>query len=261
MIPNTLPRAPLDGRVAVVTGAGRNTGRAIALELASLGCDVAVLVRQDRSSANRVCREIRKWGRRAVPVVADLIDPPQIAAGIQEARDSLGPIAVLVCNVGYRSHAPFLQITPEEWRMSMAINLDGAFYCMQSVLADMVELSFGRIIAITGTAGHRWPNPFGNAHVAAAKSGVEGLIRTLAREYARCGITANAIAPGPIDTRGDVTSRPDERPDLAAGRKAKMEEVAYLVGALCREAAQMVNGEVILVDGGGPIAPKAPDVT
>lgn len=244
----------MTAKVAVVTGASRNTGRAIALRLAQAGWDVGVMARQDLAAATEVADEVRALERRAVPVLADVSSADEVHAGVAHIREVLGPVTGLVCAAAYRSHTAFRELTAQEWRRALAVDLDGVFHCVQAVLDDMIQAQFGRIVAITGTSAHRWPTPVGDAHVAAAKAGVEGMVRALAREFAASGVTANAVAPGPIETvKSGGTSRQRFHYRVATGRRAQVDEVAGAVAMLLGQDAGWVNGNVVVADGGGPV--------
>ena len=236
-------------RVAVVTGGGRNIGRAIALDLAAAGSDVVLVVRSDREEAESVAKEIRAAGRRALVGVADVRDERAIAAIVAEARESLGPPTILVNNAAARREAPFLEVTKAEWQDLTSIILDGAFVCTREVLPDMLEVGWGRVVMIAGLTGqtgatHRAP-------VVAGKAGLIGLTKALALEYAADGITVNAVSPGMIDTTrsGDAPRHHAERlPPV--GRLGLPEEVAATVRYLVSDEAAYVTGQTFNVNGG-----------
>jgi 3-oxoacyl-[acyl-carrier protein] reductase len=241
----------LAGQVALVTGAGRNLGRAIALELASRGADVAVNVRENVAEGETVAAAIRRLGRRAVVVGCDVGDRDAVLAMAGRAADELGPITTLVCNAGVRRQGHALAATAEEWDESLSVNLSGVFHCVRAVVDGMRERRFGRIVAISGVVAH-YPAraASGNfAHVAAAKLGMEGLLRALATDLAPDGITCNTIVCGAL-----ATSRPAPvaSPMPMVGRLGSPDEIAYLCGVLCSPRAGFVTGQSIFADGGGP---------
>jgi 3-oxoacyl-[acyl-carrier protein] reductase len=167
--------------VAVVTGAGRNIGRAIALHLAATGIDVAVLVRSNREEAERVAEEVRALGRGALVGIADVRDDRAVARIAEETRAVLGAPTVLVNNAAVRREAPFLDLSLEEWHEVTSIILDGAFVCAREVLPDMIGARWGRIVNIAGLSGQTGASH--RAHVVAAKAGLIGLTKALAVEY------------------------------------------------------------------------------
>jgi 3-oxoacyl-[acyl-carrier protein] reductase len=235
--------------VALVTGAGRNIGRAIALELAAEGADVAVVVRSNREEAETVAREVRALGRRALVGVADIRDGGAIARVADEARAALGSPTVLVNNAAVREEAPFLEISPAEWREVMSVTLDGAFICAREVLPDMLEAGWGRIVNIAGMSGQTGASH--RAHVVAAKAGLIGLTKALALEYAAYNITVNAVSPGQIDTaRVGAPPRHHSERSVPVGRQGRPEEVAAMVRCLVSRRAAFVTGQTVNVNGG-----------
>jgi 3-oxoacyl-[acyl-carrier protein] reductase len=235
--------------VAIVTGAGRNIGRAIALGLAAGGADVAVVVRTNRAEAQRVADEIRSRGRRALVGVADVRNSESMARIAAETRDTLGPPTVLVNNAAVRKEEQFLEISGAEWREVTSIILDGAFVCTQEVLPDMLEAGWGRIVMIAGLTGQTGASH--RAHVVAAKAGLIGLTKALALEYAPHNITVNAVSPGMIDTTraGGVLKHYSER-RVPVGRLGRPEDVAATVSYLVSEEAAFVTGQTLNVNGG-----------
>ena len=239
-------------RVALVTGSTKNTGRAIARALAEAGYSVAINARQASDAGHELVEDLTTAGRSAVLAVGDVSDRDHVVRMVGEIREALGPISCLVTAAAHRTHTPFHELTMSEWNATVATNLTGFYHCVQESLPDMIAQEFGRIIAVTGTSGHRWPTPVGDAHVAATKAGVEGMLRALAREYGRNGITANGVCPGPIDT-GSPNARTAAVYRLASGAKTSMESVGAVCAFLSSDAAGSINGEVIVMDGGGPI--------
>lgn len=246
---NTQNRTFPEQRVAMVTGAGRNIGRSIALELATEGTDVVVLVRSSREEAEGVAEEVRSLGRRALVAVADVRDERAVGRVVVEAREDLGPVTVLVNNAAVRRERPFLALSLEEWQEVAGIVLDGAFVCSQAVLPDMVEAGWGRIVNIAGLTGQT--GAANRAHVVAGKAGLLGLTKALALEYAADNITVNAVSPGLIDTarEGAEPGHYGER-SIPVGRRGRPEEVAAMVRYLLSEEAAFVTGQTLNINGG-----------
>jgi 3-oxoacyl-[acyl-carrier protein] reductase len=248
-LPDTSGRAAPEERVAMITGAGRNIGRAVALDLASAGADIVIVVRRSREEAGRVADEVRALGRRALVGVADVRDQEAIRGVVEGAREELGPVNVLVNNAAVRREAPFLELPPEEWREVVDIILDGAFVCSRAVLADMLEIGWGRIVNIAGLTAQT--GAAYRAHVVAGKAGLIGLTKALSLEYAPHGITVNAVAPGMIDTVREGPEPQHHRGRSSpVGRRGKPEEVAAMVRYLVSEEAAYVTGQTFNVNGG-----------
>jgi 3-oxoacyl-[acyl-carrier protein] reductase/2-hydroxycyclohexanecarboxyl-CoA dehydrogenase len=240
----------LDGKRAVVTGAGRGIGRAIALKLAEEGADV-VLGDVNRENAERVAEEIRALGRRAVAVVADVSKPEEAQGLIDAARHELGGLEVLVNVAGINRDAMLHKMTLDQWNLVLSVNLTGTFNTTQAAAIHMREAGYGRIVNI---ASMSWLGNVGQANYAASKAGVVGLSKTAARELAKKGVTVNVICPGFIDT--DMTRGVPEKvwqlmvDKIPAGRVGDPGEVANVVAFLASEEAGYVTGEVINVSGG-----------
>ncbi len=246
---------PLAGRVALVTGGGRNIGRAIALAFAAQGADVVVNARSSRDEVEQVAGEARSRGVRALGMLADVCDPAAVGAMVGAARTELGrPIDVLINCAAIRPEAPFEEIDLAAWRAVTAVVLDGAFVCTRAVIGGMVEQRRGTIVNVIGLSGqtgapHR-------AHVVAAKSGLIGLTKALAVEYADRGITVNGVSPGMIDTAREGSRTAVENPahhrgrTVPMGRRGRPEEVASLCRYLASEDARFITGQILAVNGG-----------
>jgi 3-oxoacyl-[acyl-carrier protein] reductase len=235
--------------VAMVTGAGRNIGRAIALQLAKAGADIVVVVRSDRDAAEGVANEVRQLGRQAVVGMADVRDGDGIERVANEAREALGSLTVLVNNAAVRPEAPFLDVTPADWRDVTGIILDGAFVCSQEVLPDMLEARWGRIVMIAGLSGQTGATH--RAHVVTGKAGLIGLTKALALEYAANNITVNAVSPGMIETtRAGMPPKHHAERRVPVGRRGRPEDVAAMVRYLVSEEAAFVTGQTFNVNGG-----------
>ena len=251
----------LEGKVALVTGSGRNIGKAIALAFADEGASVAVNGLQNRANVEEVAKLIEDRGGRAYPVLADVSDPEQVDRMMDEVSAALGPVGVLVHNAAVRPHKPLTEFTNEEWRLVMGVDLDAAFYLSRAALPQMVEAGAGNIIAISGMAA------FGvrkdSAAVAAAKAGLIGLMRGIAFDYGKLGVRANVVAPGSIDTeRFDQHAYaagqpavivPDDlsrRQNIPMGRLGMPEEVAAACIFLASDDGGYTTGHTLHVGGG-----------
>jgi 3-oxoacyl-[acyl-carrier protein] reductase len=233
----------------MVTGAGRNIGRSIALGLAAEGADAVILVRSSREDANGVAEEVRSRGRRALVAVADVRDERAISHVVEETRETLGPVTVLVNNAAVRPEKPFLNLSLEEWQEVVGIVLTGAFVCSRAVLPGMVEAGWGRIVNIAGLTGQT--GAANRAHVVAGKAGLIGLTKALALEYAANNIMVNAISPGLIDTaRRGAEPKHYVGQSIPVGRRGRLEEVAAMVRYLVSEEAAYVTGQTLNINGG-----------
>jgi NAD(P)-dependent dehydrogenase (short-subunit alcohol dehydrogenase family) len=244
----------LDGRVAIVTGSGRNIGRAVAEAFAVAGARVVVNGHRDRAAVDAVVHGIRARGGEALAVMADVSQDDDVAHLVQTAVDTFGTLDVVVSNVGIRRRRPFLEITPEEWREVIDTNLSAAFYLARHAIPHMQAKRKGRFIVVSGFDGfwgqvtHRAPN-------IAAKSGLHGLAKALAREFGHDGITANTVAPGAIDTVRDWTQyvhQPKEKiaAEIPLQRFGHVDELAGACLFLASDAGGFVSGQVLHVNGG-----------
>lgn len=242
----------LDGHVALVTGGGRGIGKAIALRFAREGADVAVLD-VERETAEATAQEIRELGRRALVAATDVSDPNAVTAAVTGVVGELGKLDVLVNNAGIEKRAPFLEITPEDWRRQLDVNLSGTFYCTQAAAREMSKHGYGRVINVSSVAG--LIGPIDLAAYGAAKAGIVGLTRAAALDLADAGITVNAIAPGPIETElmlGVWTAEAlRERPQHGAiARFGTVDEIAHTALFLASPESGFITGVTISVDGG-----------
>jgi NAD(P)-dependent dehydrogenase (short-subunit alcohol dehydrogenase family) len=255
--------APLAGQHAVVTGASRGIGAAIAATLAHLGADVTLMARNETMLAEQVEKLKDAHDGRAQAKSIDVTDEARVVAAFAAAAAAFGPVQILVNNAGIAEAAPFSKTDRAFWQRLIEVDLTGPYLCIRQVLGPMVKAGSGRIVNVASTAGHT-----GYAYVTAycaAKHGLIGLTRALAREIARSGVTVNAVCPGytetdivaaTIDNIVKKTGRTREQAieELVAhnpqGRLIKPEEVAEAVGWLCLPAAASVNGQSIMVDGG-----------
>ena len=242
----------LAGKVAVVTGAGRNIGHAIALSLAEAGAAVVVNVRQSRDEAEATAAEIEQRGGRAVVAMADVAVPDQVAGMAEIAHRAFGRIDVLVNNAAVRREAPLDEIDLAEWRKILGIVLDGAFICMKACLPHLRRSGNGAIVNIGGLTGHTGAK--GRPHVIAAKAGLVGLTRALAHDLAADRITVNCVVPGLIDTVRKASSsvQPGHHAlhNTLTGGRGKPEDIAAAVRYLAGPQARYVTGQTLHVNGG-----------
>jgi 3-oxoacyl-[acyl-carrier protein] reductase len=242
----------LKDQVAVVTGASGGIGSRIAAALAAEGAAVVIHYRHHWEAAERLVQEILSAGGRARAVPGDLTDPEQAAAVIAAARDGFGRIDILVNNAGVARDGLVLRMKDEEWQEVLDTSLSGTFYCIRAALREFVRQRRGRIINITSTAG-QVGNP-GQANYVAAKAGVIGLTRAVAREVGSRGITVNAVAPGYI-AAGMTDGLPPEvtaryLAQIPLERAGSPDDVAAAVVFLASDDAGYITGQVLNVDGG-----------
>ncbi|MCU1453421.1 MAG: beta-ketoacyl-ACP reductase [Acidimicrobiales bacterium] len=239
-------------RPALVTGGGRGIGRAIAVALAAAGHPVAVGYQTGKQEADDVVAEIVAAGGQAMPAAMDVTDEASVDDAVTAVERELGPIAVLVNNAGITDDGLFIRMDTDRWRRVLATNLDGAFTVTRRVTPGLVKARWGRIVNVSSVVGLL--GSAGQANYAAAKAGLIGLTRSLARELAPRNITCNVVAPGPVATAMTDALPDARRAALAAavplGRFAEPAEVAAVVAFLCSDPAAYVTGAVVPVDGG-----------
>lgn len=245
------------GRVAVVTGAALGIGRAIGLQLAQDGADIAIWD-IDMPGAEETAGLIREEGRRAIVCEVDVTASAQIAAALDRTRRELAAPAMLVNNAAMTGGIPFNEMSEELWDRMIEVDLKGPFLCIKAVLADMLAAGWGRIVNITSSSVYMG-SP-GMAHYVAAKSGLAGLTRALAMEYAASGITVNSVPPGYVETPtmrrlqashpGVQRSFEETTATFPMKRAGKPEDIAAAVSYLASEAASYVTGQTIHVNGG-----------
>jgi len=236
----------LTGKVALVTGASRGIGRAVALGLAQAGCDVAVNYREREEEGESAAREIRQAGRRAAAVRADVSRRTEVEAMVATVERELGPVAILVNNAGIARVQQIEEIGEDDWNELIAVNLTSCFLVTQAALPGMRARRWGRIVNVSSVAAQA--GSIVGPHYAASKAGMLGLTRGYARLLAKEGITVNAIAPALIET-DMVTANPNARVDLIpVGRFGAVEEVADVAVMLAGNG--YITGQTINVNGG-----------
>jgi 3-oxoacyl-[acyl-carrier protein] reductase len=241
----------LAGKAAIVTGAGRNIGRAIALTLAQGGASVLLNARSNRTEADAVAREIEAAGGRALVHIGDVADAKAMAALAEAAVAGFGRIDILVNNAALRREKPFAEMDYAEWREILDVTLDGAFHCTKACLPALRNSGEGTIVNIGGLSAHTGAG--NRAHVITAKAGIVGFTRALANDLAGDGITVNCVVPGLIGT-----PRPKGQPEPAhhlthrtlTGERGRPEDVAAIVRFLCGPGARYVTDQAIHANGG-----------
>ena len=249
----------LEGKTALITGASRNIGRAIALAFAAEGADLVVNTRVNGEELEAVAAECRKAGARAVPVLADIAEAAAVESMVEQALALFGAIDVLVCNAAIRPHKSLTETSIEDWHHVIGVNLHSAFYLARAVVPGMKERRRGSIIAIGGQSALTGrPN---TAAVTAAKTGQLGLVRALAAELGPFGIRANMVVPGTMDTerryaewypehRQAPPDAPEQLKEIPLGRLGRPEEIADACVFLASDASAYVTGDTIRVMGG-----------
>lgn len=239
--------------LALVTGASRGIGRAIALELAHNGYDVAINYNRSESDAISLCEEIKSLGVNAKIFQADVSVQEEAARLFSEIKSSsMGSVSVLVNNAGITRDNLLMRMKPEDWLAVINSNLNSAFYCTREAIRDMAKAKYGRIINIASVVG--LTGNAGQSNYAASKAGIIGFTKSVAREYASRGITANAIAPGFIATSMTEILKPEVKENILksipVGTIGKPEDVAKVVMFFAGETSGYITGQVLAVDGG-----------
>ena len=240
-------------RVALVTGGSGGIGSEIASALAAQGCRVAIGYASDASGAERTAKEIvASGGPDALPISIDVTSTDSVEAAFSTIETELGPVEILVNNAGVTADGLLMRMDDDQWDRVLRTNLDGAFRCTRRASARMVRARWGRIVNVGSVAG--LAGSAGQVNYGAAKAGLVGLTRAVARELASRSVTCNLVAPGPIDTAMTAALSPERQAELAAqvplNRFGKAVEVAAAVAFLCSDSAAYITGAVVPVDGG-----------
>jgi NAD(P)-dependent dehydrogenase (short-subunit alcohol dehydrogenase family) len=239
--------------VAIVTGSDSGIGKATAVQLARDGFDLGITWHRDEQGANETAEEVRQLGRRAEVRQLDLLQLPGAAAVVDELIDALGGIDVLVNNSGTSREGKAVDLSYDQWRETLLVDLDGAFLCSQRAARKMIEQGHGgRIVNVTSV--HEYKPIVDGVAYTVAKHGLGGLTKQLAFELGRHGITVNSVAPGmvatPMTDMEDEDPRQQEKPEFPLGRPGDAREIASCIGWLCSDGAAWTTGASFVVDGG-----------
>lgn len=242
----------LEGKKAIVTGGSLGIGASIALELARTGCDVAINYRKHDDEAKKIVAEIEKMGHKGLAVKADVSSFNDAAAMVTEVIKNFGGLHILVNNAGINRDGVIWKMTEQQWDEVISIDLKGYFNYARAAAPVFKEQSFGKIINVTSINGLR--GKFGQTNYSAAKAGIVGFTKALARELGKFNVNVNAVAPGLIETDmikdAPQSVRDAALAEIVLGRIGKPEEVASVIVFLCSEKARHITGEIIKVDGG-----------
>jgi 3-oxoacyl-[acyl-carrier protein] reductase len=243
----------LEGKVALVTGSGRNIGRATVLMMAREGANIVVNARSNQQEAESVAREVRDLGVKAVPILADVGNKAEVERLASKALSEFGRVDILINNAAIRPHKPFLEVTDEDWERVRNVVLDGAFYLTRALLGEMVKNKYGRVLFFCGD-GSISARSSGRAHLSAAKMALIGMARGLASEFAPHNIRVNVVSPGSIDTRRDNPEwYGNHQPNSAGiplGRQGHVDEIAATCLFLVGDDGGFITGQTIHVNGG-----------
>ena len=243
----------MQNKTALITGSGKNIGRAIALRLAKEGINLVIHGGTDLRACEETAREAESLGVRTFVTLGDLAQRSEVARISREAKEAFNRVDVLIHNAAIRPHRDFMEISDEEWDQVLEVNLGAAFQFCRHLIPGMLEQQWGRIITFAGINAIRgYPK---SAHVSVSKHGAWGLVKALSRDFADQGITANTISPGAILT--ERTSAREEAfitkqaTEVPAGRLGTPDEIASMVAHLVSEEGAYITGQLIQINGGG----------
>ncbi len=241
-----------DGKTALVTGAAKGLGKAVALKLAEMGANVAINYNTSADEAAEVAAMIADTGVRSMAVQADVSDLEQVKSMVREVEAGLGNVDILVNNAGIIDDGLLVRMSDKSWHRVIDVNLHGTFYCTRAVLRTMLRSRWGRIINIGSVVGLR--GNAGQVNYSASKAAVVGFTKALAKEVATRGITVNAVMPGYVETETTSVLTDEQRAYwlsvIPQGHFGESEDIAYMVGFLADERAGYVTGQIVSVDGG-----------
>jgi len=242
----------LDGKVALITGSGRNIGRATALKLAGEGAHVVVNARTNQEEADAVVREVRALGVKSIAVLADMAKKGEVEALAAKALSEFGRVDILINNAAIRPHMPFTTVTDADWELVRGVVLDGAFYLTRALIGKMAENKYGNVLFFVGDGAYSGRGK-GRAHLSAVKMALIGLARGLASEFAP-HVRVNVVSPGSIDTRRDnpewYGNRPPDASGIPLARQGTVDEIAATCLFLVTGDGGFITGQTIHVNGG-----------
>jgi 3-oxoacyl-[acyl-carrier protein] reductase len=239
---------PLTGKTAFVSGSGQNIGRAIAVHLATLGCNVVVNGSRDEKAAQETAMRVQAAGGKVLVVMGDVGQSASVTRMAEAALGQFGTVDILVNNAARRPHKPFLEMSDEDWHGVVNTAMSGPFYTSRAFLPGMVDEGWGRIINFAGMKAIK--GYFEGAPISAAKHGVWGLTKALSTEFASKGITANIISPGQIRADIQTADDPERAARIPTGFLGQPDDIAAAVGYLAGPSAKFVTGQMIAINGG-----------
>jgi 3-oxoacyl-[acyl-carrier protein] reductase len=239
----------LAGKVALVTGASRNIGRAIALALSAGGAAVAVNTRNSKDDADKVVQEIRQAGEQAETFMADIVDPKAVNTMVESVVKKFGRLDFLILNASVRKETAFMDMSFEEWRSLISITLDGSFHCVKACLPHLIKSGSGSIVTLGGMTALSGAKR--RVHGSVGKFGLYGMTRALAKELGEHQINVNCVAPGQMNTpRAAGRAERADASGVPMGRRVEPDEIASITRFLCGPGGRMISGQLIYVDGG-----------